>query len=134
MPSDYQLGSKTHASRPTEGAVNVGPVRHRPASTRRPAPEGCASWDDYYRAQGFPEEDLDPGEDRLSDPQGGDPDIWFQKVDDVKTVKNRLRLDIGVSGGQDVPRPEPEARVKAEAERLVGLGRDHYPRGYGAAR
>jgi hypothetical protein len=29
---------------------------------------------------GFPEEDLDLGEDRLSDTQGGGPDIWFQKV------------------------------------------------------
>ncbi len=88
----------------------------------KPAPEGYASWDDFYRALGFPEEDLDLGEDRLRDPQGGGPDIWFQKVDDVKTVKNRLHLDIGVSGGQDVLGPEREARVRAEAERLVSLG------------
>jgi hypothetical protein len=87
-----------------------------------PAPEGYATWDDYYRALGFPAEDLNLGEDRLSDPKCGGPDIWFQKVDDVKTVKNRLHLDIGVSGGQDVLRPEREARVKAEAERLVSLG------------
>jgi hypothetical protein len=87
-----------------------------------PAPEGYASWDDYFRALNFPEEDLDLGEDRLSDPQGGGPAIWFQKVDDVKTVKNRLHLDIRASGEQGVPWPEREARVKAEAERLVGLG------------
>jgi hypothetical protein len=86
------------------------------------APEGYASWDDYYRAQGFPGEDLDLGEDRLSDPQGGGPGIWFQKVDEAKTVKNRLHLDIGASGGPDVPRPERAARVKAEAGRLAGLG------------
>lgn len=89
-----------------------------------PAPEGHASWDDYYRAIGFPEEDLNLGEDRLSDPQGGGPDIWFQKVPDNKTVKNRLHFDVGASGGlwRDVPRPEREARVKAEAERLAALG------------
>jgi Glyoxalase-like domain len=89
-----------------------------------PAPEGYASWDDYYRALGFPEEDLDLGEDRLSDPQGDGPDIWFQKVDDVKTVKNRLHIDIGATGGigKVVPRLEREARVTAEAERLARLG------------
>jgi hypothetical protein len=87
-----------------------------------PAPEGYASWDDYFRALGFPEEDVDLGEDRLSDPQGGGLAIWFQKVDDVKVVKNRLHLDIDASGGRGVPLPEREARVKAEAERLAGLG------------
>jgi Glyoxalase-like domain len=39
-----------------------------------------------------------------------------------KAVKNRLHIDIGASGGQDVARPERKARVKAEAERLAGLG------------
>jgi hypothetical protein len=87
-----------------------------------PAPQGYASWDDYYRAQGFAAEDLEPGEDRLSDPEGGGPDIWFQQVGDIKTVKNRLHIDIGVSRRKDVPRSEREARVKAEAERLVSLG------------
>jgi hypothetical protein len=88
------------------------------------APDGYASWDDYYRALGVPDEDLGLGEDRLSDPQGGGPDIWFQQVGDSKIVKNRLHLDINATGGigQDVPRPEREARVRAEAGRLASLG------------
>jgi hypothetical protein len=90
----------------------------------KPAPAGHASWEDYFRALGFPEEDLAPGEDRLGDPLGEGPDIWFQKVPDRKTVKNRLHFDVGASGGlwQDVPRLERESRVKAEAERLAALG------------
>ena len=89
-----------------------------------PAPDGYASWDDYYRALGVPDEDLDLGEDRLSDPPGGGPDIWFQKVDDIKIVKNRLHLDINATGGirNYVPRLEREACVRAEAERLARLG------------
>jgi hypothetical protein len=71
----------------------------------RAAPHGYASWDDYYRALGVPDEDLGLGEDRLTDPHGGGPDIWFQKVGDIKIVKNRLHLDINSTGGigQDVP-------------------------------
>ena len=90
----------------------------------KPAPAGYANWDDYYRALGVPDEDLGLGEDRLSDPQGGGPDIWFQQVGDSKIVKNRLHLDINATGGigQDIPRPMREACVRAEAERLAGLG------------
>ncbi len=90
----------------------------------RAAPDGYASWDDYYRALGVPEEDLDLGQDRLSDPLGGGPDIWFQQVDDIKIVKNRLHLDIDAAGGigQGGPRPGREACVRAEAERLASLG------------
>ena len=52
------------------------------------------------------------------------PDIWFQKVDDIKIVKNRLHLDSNATGGirKDVPRPAPEACVRAKAERLASLG------------
>jgi len=89
-----------------------------------PAPEGFATWDDYYRAMGFPEEDLDLGEDRIRDPNREGPNIWFQKVPDVKSVKNRLHMDIGVSGGlfQSVPIETRKQRVHAEADRLVALG------------
>jgi hypothetical protein len=40
--------------------------------------------DDYYRALGFPEEDTDLGEDRISDPQGDGPNICFQQVPEGK--------------------------------------------------
>jgi hypothetical protein len=87
-----------------------------------PAPEGFESWDDYYRDLGLGEEDLGIGEDRISDPDGAGPRIWFQQVKEVKTVKNRLHLDISVGGGRDVPMQTRVARVDAEAQRLVGRG------------
>jgi hypothetical protein len=43
-------------------------------------------------------------------------------VDEVKTVKNRLHFDLGVSGGRTVPLETRKQRVEAEAERLSRLG------------
>ena len=87
-----------------------------------PPPAGFATWDDYYRGLGVPEEELGVGEDRISDPQGHRPDIWFQVVPETKAVKNRLHLDIHASGGRTVPIETRRQRVDAEASRLAGLG------------
>ena len=87
-----------------------------------PPPAGFASWDDYWRDVGVPEDELGSGPDRLVDPSGAGPQIWFQQVDERKTVKNRLHFDIGVGGGRTVPLAERKRRVEAEAERLSRLG------------
>src|SRR5882724_7918665 len=59
-----------------------------------PPPAGFATWNDYYRDLGIPDEDLAEGADRISDPHGQGPSIWFHIVTETKTVKNRLHLDI----------------------------------------
>jgi Glyoxalase-like domain len=94
-----------------------------------PPPAGFASWDDYWRAAGLPEEDLDIGTDSIVDPDGHGPRIWFQRVPDVKTVKNRLHMDIHASGVDLHDSAAREAlaevrrqRVDAAAERLASLG------------
>jgi glyoxalase superfamily protein len=96
----------------------VAALGYQPA----PPPAGFASWDDYYRDLGLPEEDLDLGVDRISDPQGHGPVIWFHVVSDTKTVKNRLHLDIHASGERTDPIETRRQRVDAEASRLAGLG------------
>ena len=58
----------------------------------------------------------------LTSPDPGRPRVLFQAVPEAKTVKNRVHLDLNVSGGHSVPRPEREQRMKAEVARLVGLG------------
>ena len=58
----------------------------------------------------------------LVDPDGVRPRIWFQPVPEGKVVKNRLHLDLGVSGGRQVPLETRRRRVDAEAERLVAAG------------
>jgi Glyoxalase-like domain len=85
-------------------------------------PEGFGSWDDYYRDIGVPEDELGSGPDRLIDPSGAGPAIWFQVVDEAKTVKNRVHFDLGVSGGRSVPLETRKERVEAEADRLCHLG------------
>ncbi len=87
-----------------------------------PAPPGFATWDDYWRAAGLPEEDLGLGEDRIMDPEGRGPTIWFQVVPERKTIKNRLHLDIHASGGPSVPLETRRQRVDAEAQRLAARG------------
>jgi len=87
-----------------------------------PPPKGFESWDDYWRDVGVAEDELGSGPDRLVDPSGVGPSIWFQVVDETKTVKNRLHFDLGVSGGRSVPFETRKHRVEAEADRLSGLG------------
>jgi hypothetical protein len=87
-----------------------------------PPPAGFASWHDYYLDLGIPEEELTLGADRISDPQGHGPAIWFQMSPDAKAVKNRLHLDIHASGQRADPFEVRKERVDAEASRLAGLG------------
>jgi hypothetical protein len=87
-----------------------------------PPPAGFATWDDYWRDVGVPEEELGLGADRIADPGGAGPRICFQVVPEPKTVKNRLHLDICASGGRAAPIAVRKQRVDAEARRLAGLG------------
>ena len=97
-----------------------GPIvnRHEPA----PPPAGFATWNDFYRDLGLPDEYLVEGADRISDPDGHGPDIWFRVEPDAKTVKNRLHLDVHASGERTDPLETRRKRVGAEATRLAGLG------------
>jgi hypothetical protein len=92
-----------------------------------PPPAGFATWDDYWRDFGLGEEELGVGEDRITDPEGAGPNIWFQVVPEGKTIKNRLHLDICASGArpaskETVPMETRRQRVDAAASRLAGLG------------
>ena len=87
-----------------------------------PPPDGYGNWDDYWRAVGVPEDELGLGQDCIIDPAGKGPRIWFQIVPEKKTLKNRLHLDITVSGGRANPIEVRRERVDAEAARLSALG------------
>jgi hypothetical protein len=87
-----------------------------------PPPAGFAAWNDYYRDLGIPEEELADGADRISNPDGHGPSIWFHVVAETKIVKNRLHLDIHASGERADPIETRKQRVDAEARRLVELG------------
>ena len=87
-----------------------------------PPPEGFDTWDDWYRSVGVPEEELGMGDDRILDPGGEGPAIWFQVVPETKSVKNRLHIDVTASGGRGVPLDVRRERVESAVERLVALG------------
>jgi hypothetical protein len=91
-----------------------------------PPPDGFASWDAYWRDVGVPEDELGLGVDSIVDPSGRGPRIWFQVVPDRKTIKNRLHIDIHVSGGRAVPIETRRQCVDAEAARLAELGAEIY--------
>jgi hypothetical protein len=89
-----------------------------------PPPDGFASWLAYYQAV-VPEEGLDGDpedyEDRIVDPTGGGPKIWFQPVPERKTVKTRFHFDVHVAD-RSAPMEEIVATVDAKVAELVALG------------
>ena len=85
----------------------------------QPPPEGFDSWAAALDAWGVPP---DHRNDRaaLVDPDGKGPRLFFQKVPEGKTAKNRVHLDLRAAAG--LP---PEGRsdaLEAECTRLVALG------------
>jgi hypothetical protein len=86
-----------------------------------PPPSGFASWDAYYRSIGVPDELIGHGADRIVDPQGAGPAIWFQVVPERKSIKNRIHIDVNASGGSGLLTSTRE-QLEAEATRLEGLG------------
>jgi hypothetical protein len=100
-----------------------GPLLGRGVGLRaRAAAAGFATWDDFYRDLGVPEDELGGSADRISDPHGQGPSVWFQVVPEAKSVKNRLHVDIHASGARTDPLDDRRRRVDAEAARLVDLG------------
>ena len=86
-----------------------------------PPPPGFDTWRDWFVACEVPEEEWDDGA-ALVDPSGVGPRISVLKVPEPKTVKNRVHLDLQVSGGRDRPPNERCAAIEATVERLVAAG------------
>jgi len=84
-------------------------------------PKGYDSWEDWLREQGIPEDRWNDAS-AVVDPDGAGPRIYLQRVPEAKTVKNRVHLDLSISGGRSAPVEERRGRVDAEVERLLGIG------------
>jgi hypothetical protein len=85
----------------------------------QPPPEGFDSWDAALAAFGVPREQWN-SRSAILPIEGTHPRIFFQRVPEGKTVKNRVHLDLRVAPGL-----EGDARMsalEAEADRLGALG------------
>ena len=84
-------------------------------------PEGFASWEAWAEANDMPSGDRADYASRV-DPDGLGPRLFFQRVPEPKTAKNRVHLDLAVGGGRDTPTDEQRRRVAAAAERALAAG------------
>lgn len=84
-------------------------------------PSGFETWEAFLTAQGIPEAEWNAAS-AITDPDSKGPRIYFQKVPEGKTAKNRLHMDLNVGGGPSVPVEERRKRVSMEAARLKALG------------
>jgi len=85
----------------------------------QPPPEGFDSWDAALAAWGIPEDHRNE-RSAVVDPDGAGPRVFFQRVPEGKTAKNRVHLDVRAAPGL-----EGEARmaeIESASERLVALG------------
>lgn len=80
-----------------------------------------AAWPDDLKQQlldgGLTEADLE-NKSVAEDPEGNGPRLFFQRVPEGKSVKNRVHLDVNAAPGRRSTREERQA----EADRLVALG------------
>ena len=83
-------------------------------------PAGYQSWEQFLQAQGIPQADWNKAS-AIVDPQGNRPRIFFQRVPEPKTVKNRVHIDLNQSL-PGTPLEERRQHVDTEVERLKSLG------------
>lgn len=85
-----------------------------------PPAEQQTTWHAHYRARLGEAAAFD---DRLFDPAGVGPPIWFQQVPERKAGKNRLHLDLYPTGRDNaLPMERRVEIVETTVAELVGLG------------
>jgi hypothetical protein len=87
----------------------------------QPPPPGFDNWEEWAASEGIPEEERD-AYGALVDPEQNGPRLFFQRVPEQKTAKNRMHLDINVGQDGDVDPDERRRRVDEHVERLVSAG------------
>ena len=97
-----------------------------------PPEDVIAAWAGFLERAGVPETERRSAS-ALVDPDGHGPRIFFQRVPEGKTAKNRVHLDVRAAPG--LSGDERMAVLEAECEELVELGATrvlrHEPGGMG---
>jgi hypothetical protein len=87
--------------------------------TEQPPPAGFADWNSFLDSIEWPADERDDFY-AIVDPDGKLPRIYFQRVPEGKTAKNRVHLDVNVGAGKSGD--ERSAAVRARADELVEIG------------
>jgi catechol 2,3-dioxygenase-like lactoylglutathione lyase family enzyme len=82
-------------------------------------PTGFDTWDEALDHFGVPESDRNNASASV-DPDERGPRLFFQRVPEAKTAKNRVHLDVRAAPG--LQGDERMAALEAECARLVALG------------
>jgi Glyoxalase-like domain len=85
----------------------------------------AAFWAAVLADRGYREPDPPEGGDTsraVEEPTGTHPRLYFQRVPEAKTAKNRVHLDLLAGGGHTVPLDEQRAAVAEAVRRLTALG------------
>jgi hypothetical protein len=83
-------------------------------------PAGFSSWPEWLASVGVPESEWNDGAS-IVDPDGHGPRLYFQKVPERKSVKNRIHLDLDIADPSD-PVAVRRDVVDEESARVAGLG------------
>ncbi|MDN5805323.1 MAG: VOC family protein [Microlunatus sp.] len=97
------------------GYVHPGP----PGAPLADGADPLAAWAEFLESAGVPEDERNSAS-ALEDPEGRGPRLFFQRVPEAKTAKNRLHLDVRAAPGLEGA--ERMAALEAECGRLVALG------------
>jgi hypothetical protein len=97
------------------GYVNPPP----PGRELEPGQDPFDAWHGFLAEVGVPESEWNSAS-AAQDPDGDGPRLFFQRVPEGKTAKNRVHLDLRAAPGLEGE--ERMAALEAECERLVALG------------
>jgi len=86
----------------------------------QPPPQGHQTWASWLASLGVPRSEWNDGAS-ICDPDGTGPTLYFQRVPEPKTGKNRLHLDLDIAVRGD-PLAARMADVEAEVVRLAAIG------------
>jgi hypothetical protein len=85
-----------------------------------PPPRGFGTWEDFGRSIGMPEEQFGD-QAAVIDPADEGPRLYFQRVPERKTAKNRVHLDVRVAD-REVGGAERKHLISEKVEQLVQAG------------
>jgi hypothetical protein len=99
----------------TLGYVNPGPPGRELAEGEDP----FEAWVEFLTAAGVPESEHHSAS-AAEDPAGSGPRLFFQRVPEAKSAKNRVHLDVRAAAG--LTGEQRMATLEARADELVALG------------